>query len=369
MKGFGARALRMLGARLDGASPRAALEDLALLVGAAFFVLGFVVALPAFWGRELAIVGVGSVGHFAAVSGAVVAGLSFFAGRFALREAPDWNPPDGFALVGERLRWWDLLAIGLAHAAVALLGWLGVATLLELCFQDAPVYSFPGALLVGVALALTAYVCFLSAAELSPPSLSLVLSVFLVVGAFGSMLTSNDKHWWRDNLSALGQSYMSSAPVFNLTLIIAGIIVATIARFATAWLPTGTHEQRRGRRIVRVGFVLIGILLALVGVFPVDLFFVVHNTVATGMAVIFAVVVIGLPWFVPEMPRVFVVLGWVYVAVIALLGVFFATGYYNLTAVELIAGVLILSWIVVFLRTGGVAHPVRVPEPETEASV
>ena len=46
-----------------------------------------------------------------------------------------------------------------------------------------------------------------------------------------------------------------------------------------------------------------------------------------------------------------------YVAVIALLGVFFATGYYNLTAVELIAGVPIFSWIIVFLRTAsGVAE-------------
>ena len=44
-----------------------------------------------------------------------------------------------------------------------------------------------------------------------------------------------------------------------------------------------------------------------------------------------------------------------HVGVVALLGVFFATGYYNLTAVELIAGVLIFSWIIVFLRTVSVA--------------
>ncbi len=46
-------------------------------------------------------------------------------------------------------------------------------------------------------------------------------------------------------------------------------------------------------------------------------------------------------------------LGWAYVLVIALLGAFFAVGYYNLTAVELIAAVLIFSWIIVFLRTAG----------------
>src|SRR5690606_7794731 len=115
----------------------------------------------------------------------------------------------------------------------------------------------------------------------------------------------------------------------------------------------GEEGERRGRLVVRGGLILMGILLACVGIFPVDEFFLLHNTVATGMAVVFAVVVVGLPWFLPSMPRVFVLFGWVYVLVIAMLGAFFAVGYYNLTAVELIAAVLIFSWIIVFLRTAG----------------
>jgi hypothetical protein len=54
---------------------------------------------------------------------------------------------------------------------------------------------------------------------------------------------------------------------------------------------------------------------------------------------------------------VFIALGYAYVAVIVLLAVFFATGYYNLTAVELIAAVLIFSWIIVFLRAAGEVSP------------
>ena len=130
----------------------------------------------------------------------------------------------------------------------------------------------------------------------------------------------------------------ASALAFNLTLIIAGAMVTIIARYATASLPTTTREELRGRNLLRLGLILIGIFLACVGIFPVDEFFVVHNTVATGMAVIFAVIVIGLRWLVPAMPRVFVLLGYVFVGVIVLLGVFFAIGYYNLTAVELVAG-------------------------------
>ena len=151
------------------------------------------------------------------------------------------------------------------------------------------------------------------------------------------MLSASDPQWWKENLSALGMSDEASALAFNITLIIAGALVTIIARYATATLPTTTREELRGRTLLRVGLVLIGIFLACVGIFPVDEFFLVHNTVATGMAVIFAAIVIGLRWLVPAMPRVFVLLGYVYVGVIVLLGIFFAIGYYNLTAVELVA--------------------------------
>ncbi|MBS1905524.1 MAG: DUF998 domain-containing protein [Actinobacteria bacterium] len=346
------------------ASPREVAETDALLTGAGAFVVGFLVSLALFGQRNLAITGAWSVGTVAAVGGAIVAVIAFVLGRVAARReaaaiATPADPPlahDGFATPGQRLRWYELTAIAFAHAAVALLALLGLAELLEAGFRDAPVFPFPGAVLVGVALALTAYVCALSAGALSPGTIAVILAVYLVIGALTAMLGASDPHWWRDNLSALGMSSNASAPAFNGTLIVAGVMVTTIARYATAALPTADPKDRRGRDIVRVGLILIGILLACVGVFPVDAFFVLHNTVATGMAVAFAVVVVGLPWFLRRISRVFVVLGWVYVAVIALLGIFFATGYYNLTAVELIAAVLIFSWIILFLRAASIGH-------------
>ncbi|WP_336640760.1 DUF998 domain-containing protein [Microbacterium sp. USHLN272] len=342
----------------------AVLEAAALIVGALFLVIGFLVAFPVFFGHEMAISGTGSIGNFAAYGGAATAALAFALGRLVARPE-DADPDavrDGFSVPGDRLRWYDLLAIAFAHAAIAYLGWLGIAKLLEQSFTDAPVFAFPGAVLIGVAFALTAYVSFLSSVALTPMTLSLVLAVFLVIGAFASMLASSDPHWWRDNLSALGMSSNSASYAFNVTLIIAGVMVTTISRYATAGLPSTDPIDRRGRTIVRTGLILIGIFLACVGIFPVDEFFAVHNTVATGMAVAFAVIVVGLPWFLRTIPRVFVLLGWAYVLVIVLLAVFFATGYYNLTAVELIAAVLIFSWIIVFLRTAGSIHE-RSPEP------
>lgn len=153
-----------------------------------------------------------------------------------------------------------------------------------------------------------------------------------------------------ENLSTLGISDDISALAFNLTLIVAGVIVTTIAHYATAAIPVRTAKEVSGRNFVRGSLVLLGVLLACVGIFPVDRFLTAHNVAASGMAAVYIAMVLCLQRFIPAMPRVFVLLGYVFVAVIVVLAVFFVTGYYNLTAVELVAFLLIFSWLVVFLR-------------------
>jgi hypothetical protein len=326
-------------------------ESSALVVGAGGFVLGALTGLLVFWGGDAPISGRGSVGEFVAVGGALVAVAAFLLGR-ALRRAQARSVPAG-AGPGPRLHWFDAAALSVAHGVIALLGWTGLASLLSESFNGATVYSLSAAALAGVALAVTAYMAYLSAVNLSPMLFSLVLALFVVVGALSSMLSASDSLWWEKNLSALGISDDVSALAFNLTLIIAGVMVTTIAHYATATLPHATRAEVRGRAVVRVGLVLIGVLLACVGIFPVDEFLDAHNTAASGMAVVYVATVVSLRWMVPSMPRVFVLLGYVYVGVIVLLAIFFLTGYYNLTAVELVAAALIFSWLIVFLRTTG----------------
>jgi hypothetical protein len=332
-------------------------ESSALLVGAVAFALGALTGIVVFWGREVPISGRGSIGDFVAIGGALVAVAAFLFGC-ALRSVERRNAP---AASGNRprLHWFDVAALTLAHALIALLGWAGIASLLSESFVGASVYAASAAVLAGVGMALTAYMAYLSAVNLTPMLLSLVLALFLVVGALASMLSATDPLWWQKNLSTLGISDDISALAFNLTLIIAGVMVTTIAHYATAFLPHSTQAEKRGRSLVRFGLVLLGILLACVGIFPVDEFLEAHNTAATGMAIVYVALVLGLRWLLPSMPRVFILLGYVYVGVIVVLAVFFITGYYNLTAVELVAAVLIFSWVIVFLRnTGAVEKPV-----------
>ena len=264
MKAVGDRVMQVLRQLRGPDTSDSVFEATALIVGAVFLVLGFAIGFPVFFGHELTISGTGSIGSFASYGGAITAVLAFVLGRLAVRpeEIREDAVRDGFSVPGDRLRWYDLAAIAFAHAAIAYLGWLGIAELLERSFIGAPVFPFPGAILVSVAFALTAYVAFLSAVALTPMVLSLVLAVFLVVGAFAAMLASSDPDWWRKNLSALGMSTNSASIAFNATLVIAGVMITTISRYATAGLPVDEDGARRGRFIVRGGLILMGVFLA-----------------------------------------------------------------------------------------------------------
>lgn len=328
------------------------LESSALVVGAIAFVITTIVALLVFWGGDLPISGPGSVGQFAALGSALAAIVVFVSARVYLgRHAGHRQSlPQEVRVDGARLRWFDIAALALAHAVIALLGWLAIVDVVENSFSDATVYWFSAAVLSGVAVAVTAYLVLLSAVRLTPMLLSIILAVFLVAGVFTSMLSASDPHWWQKNLSTLGISDDVSSLAFNLTLIIAGVIVTTVAHYATAGIPVATAAEAGGRSSVRSGLVAIGVLLACVGLFPLDRSLTIHNVSASGMALIFVILVLGMHRFVPGTPRVFLLLGYVFVAVIVMLAVFFVTGYYNLTAVELVAFLLIFTWLILFIR-------------------
>jgi hypothetical protein len=325
-------------------------ESMALLLAAAVLVVATAVALPIFLiAGPLPIAGRGSVGQFVAIGSAITAVGVFIAAVSVADAAPEERR--GLP----RMRWFDVASLSAAHGVIALLGWTGMANIVERSFVGAVVFPLSAAVLAGVAIACTAYLTTISAVTMTPTRLSLVLMVFLVVGVFASMLSATDPLWWQKNLSTLGISDDFSAMTFNITVIIAGLIVTTIAHFGTIGIPAATPQARRGRRIVRIELLVMGVFLASVGLFPVDTHFAIHNTVASGMAVVFVALVVGLRWHVPATPRVFLLLGYAFVLVIVGLAVLFVTGYYNLTAVELIAFLIIFAWLMLFLRNSAAA--------------
>jgi len=334
----------------------APVESAAVILSGTMFVLSAAAALAVFRGRDIPISGPGSIGQFVGLAAAAAAAVVFAGTSLAVRSA---NPPaagPGPGVPRGRLGWYDLAALALAHALIALLGWIAAATVVSGSFQGAKVYSLSASLLAGAAVAVTSYAVFLAATRLTPMLLSLILALFLVVGMFASMLTASDPLWWQENLSMLGTTGDVSARAFNLTLVIAGIIVTTIAHYATSALPARTGQEQRGQRRVRSGLTLIGVLLACVGLLPVDEYFGLHTLAASGMALVYIALVAALRRLIPAIPQTFLILGYVFVAAILVLAVFFATGYYTLTAVELAAFVMIFSWLLILIRNTDAMH-------------
>jgi hypothetical membrane protein len=335
----GTRRERALARLAEGGSERS-LETLSLGVAAVSFVVVALVSLIVFGFQAAPIAGPGSIGQFSAIASAVVAFAAVLAGRYLLHE----RGASGRLQLLDHL---DIFALAIAHAVIALLGWTLMAVILEQAFIGAEVFALPVIVLGGATAGMTAYLAFYSATHMDLQLLALVLAVFLVLGVLSSMLTASDPNWWKDNLSALGMTTNVSALAFNLTLIVAGFLVTTLARYATRGIPT-SNPVGVGR--VRVCLIVVGVFLALVGVFPVNLFFAIHTGVASGMVAAYGVLVIGLPRWIPGMPRAFVLLGWLFLGVTLLLAVLFFIEYYTLTAVELVAGILVFTWIILFIR-------------------
>ncbi|BDZ65106.1 DUF443 domain-containing protein [Agromyces mangrovi Wang et al. 2018] len=298
------------------------------------------------------ITGWGSVAEVSAFAAAISAAIAFGIG-YVVQGLP-LNPA-----YAERTptwaRWVDALALAFTSAVLVLLLVVGLGSLLGDAFQGATLYGLTAALLAGAIAAVTSYFTYLVAAGVSASSIATLLAFFLVSGCLGSMLTASDPLWWEKNLSALGTVRDVSGYAFGITLILGGLVVTALARYIGGELRQWSTERgldaERGIRTITGGLVLLGIFLACVGIFPVDLHFGIHNTVASGMAVVYLVIVIGLRWFLPGFPNAFLVLGYAFLGIIFVTVLFFFPfGYYNLTAVELVAAGLIFSWLIIFIR-------------------
>ncbi len=324
-------------------------ESRALLVGGAgFLILGGVAVLLI--GREpVPLSGRGSVGDIAALGTAFLGFAAVVAGSLQ-RPEPDLPPAPA---EGRTRRIIDIAALALAHASIFLLGWLALFSLFQRAFVGAVLYPLAGAIIVGTTGAISVYIAYLSAITMNAYRLAGLLAVFLVTGVLTSMLTAEDPQWWQEHLSALGASSDVSGVAFNVTLIVAGVVVTTLAGYATKTLKTteDTAPARRRVRLLEGGIVLIGVLLACVGLLPVDELFVLHTIAASGMMVVFGTLVVRIRSLVPAIPAAFTSLGWLFLAVISFaVLMYFPFAYYNLTAVELIASSLVFAWLIVLIR-------------------
>lgn len=251
----------------------------------------------------------------------------------------------------------DTVSVALVHAVLAALATLAAFLVLDRGFIGLEVEPFWSVTLLAVVAGLTTSMVYLSVSRMTTQRMSSLLMAFVAIGTLTAMVTSPDQRWWEVHFSQLGTFWDLSSLVFNGTLVVGGLLVTTFA----VYLANDLHALvERGalsaasERAVPLLFVVMGLMLAGVGLVPVNVSLLIHNLSASGMAVMFLALLIGGRWMLQGMPPTYFVSSWAFLAALLLSTVLFAVGFFGLTALEIIVFALIFGWIAVFIRFLGV---------------
>lgn len=336
---------------------------------AAVLTLGvsYLVSLAIFWGKDVPLFGEGSVGVFAAAAGGIVAAIVFLVA--VLPQLPKLDK----GVLPKILRGVDLFGLVFAHASIVVLLVLVVYSIFQQAFVGLTLDPYGAALMLGLTAGIVSYIVYLSGSTIAPESLSLILTLFFISGAFASMLTAENKDWWTVNFSALGVGEAYSAFAFNVTLTVSGIIFTTLVNYLVADLKLWLEQQGKVNalrlEILRWGMILVGVMLALTGIITVDINQQLHYYSAMGMAVVFIALITVFPLLMPTFPKAFLIFCYAILGGMILTSVLhYRIGYFNLTAFELVATGLVFVWLIVFVRNSSALQVPGAALPDLGAS-
>jgi hypothetical protein len=178
-----------------------------------------------------------------------------------------------------------------------------------------------------------------------------------VIGTLFAMATAADPDWWRHNFSTLGGGPGSWA--FNGTLVIAGLIIATVG----SYIGRDLHRMLGDQSLMRIAVVVVlwavtGAALAAVGLLPLDRMPVPHDIAAFATLVLF---VVAAAWSTVTITGPPAALGITTIGVVGLMVVAvvlcFGAGIYGVTALEAMVVGLGLLWMTTFVRVLAILAP------------
>lgn len=250
------------------------------------------------------------------------------------------------------------ISVVLAHVALTVISTVAVFEVFDRAFIGVELNAFWTTVLLSLSTGFAAYFAYLSSSRMTTQRLTWILIAFISIGTLAAMVTTSDPQWWEYHFSQLGTFGDLSSFLFNGTLIAAGLLVTTFTLYVGNDLrrlqEQGVIAGGRGIGVVTTALAIMGIMLALVGVFPVNVNMLMHNVSASGMALMFLLLLVAGPWLLRGMPRAYFLSTWGFLAALVVSGVLFAVTYFGLTAFEIIVFALIFGWLSVFIRFLGV---------------
>ncbi|WP_083587252.1 DUF998 domain-containing protein [Agrococcus sp. Marseille-P2731] len=248
-------------------------------------------------------------------------------------------------------------ALTLALAAVSAIGVLTGGEILALGLQGLEAPAIGGALLTGIASAAAGWLAFQAGVELRTHDLAALLFCYLTIGVVFAMITAADPRWWERHFSDLGTGEGGWA--FNGTVIVAGLLVATIGSYLGRDLHRWLGDAALGRiAAVVVLFALTGACLAAVGLLPVTDARLAHNVAAFGTLGLFGVTAVVVTLVMPGPPRAMLLttVAAVVALVVALL-LWRPFDVYSAAGLEAVAVGILFVWMTALVRTVAAGAP------------
>ncbi|MHA3722682.1 DUF998 domain-containing protein [Leucobacter sp. HY1910] len=316
------------------------------------FVLGAIGGAAVLHGGPRPFAGAGGATVPIALIAAALAAAAFIAST-RLHRAHETTPMPPWQTAVSHL---SAAAVTIALAAVTGLGVLLTGQVLETSLQGLALQTSGGAVLAGVAAALGARFAFRAGAALTATDLVGLLAAFLVIGTFLAMVTATEPDWWRRNFSQLGMGPGGWA--FNGTLIVAGLLIATVG----SYIGRDLHRLLGDRALARIApavlaWALAGTALAAVGLLPLNRAPVPHLIAAFAAAALVAIAAGFSLRAVPDPPRVLLAAtGGFIVLVVAVVGAALLF-HLPMAAVEGVVVGLAILWLTTFVRVLGILSP------------
>ncbi|WP_318255371.1 DUF998 domain-containing protein [Agrococcus baldri] len=253
------------------------------------------------------------------------------------------------------------VALTLAFAAVTAMAVLTGGEILALGLRGLEAPAIGGALLTAIASSAGGWLAFQAGVELRTRELATLLFAYLTIGTVFAMITAADPRWWELHFSELGAG--SGAWAFNGTVIVAGLLVATIGSYIGRDLHRWLGDARlRSIGAVVILFAVTGLALAGVGLFPLrdgppgdgslSGARLAHDIAAFGTLGLFAVTAVVVTLVMPGPPRAMLLttVG-AGVAMVANLLLWRPGEVYSTAGLEAIAVGIIFVWMTTLVRT------------------
>lgn len=344
------------GSRMDPAtlrSPRTRLETRATRLSMVVFVLTAIIVVILMRGERLPLGGAGSLGALAAWPAAIASGFGFAVTYLLDSRGPRLQWRRGLPWLK---RFVDLTALVAAVALIANIAVHAVFQVFQLGFIGLTIDPIAGAALAGAAASTCAYFAVLIGDEVTTVLVVGLVVTGLFTGTLAAMIQSPEATWWQFHFSMLGNGTGAAGYQFNLSLVVTGLLLTTLANFVGRDIEVGLTLRgvpaHRRITILTWEFAAIGLCMMVVGLVPDAVNFPVHVSGGAGMVVTFVAFFLTLLRLVPGLPRDFIATSFTVIAAIAAAIVLWVPiGYYNLTGMETVSAGLLFAWLFLLART------------------